>query len=234
MLRVYSIVFSRLTRAHVEASFAHDVYLFCKFGEADKSSLLTALGPEDKRWIDYELSIEKRTQAVWYTVPATILAQLVWKVIPLLYSCYFNSVHLHVNILHFVIVFTNTFILLQDEFSRAIAKAIDSIDRSVDNYEAKKQAAIKHVEINFRDRAYKLAAVANPANGTAFLNLIYNYNWNQKGALGRDKVITLAMSPIKADRYDQIFSLLEWFCQRFLIDSSFMQKKRYTEDDDDR
>lgn len=70
----------RLVRTHIVPTLSHEIFLFQKFGQADKTSILEQLGDDVKKWVDLEIGMEKRTHATWYNVPASILAQLVWKV----------------------------------------------------------------------------------------------------------------------------------------------------------
>ena len=58
------------------------------------------------------------------------------------------------------------------------------------------------MEQTFRDRAYKMLTIANPNNGDAFFQLIFNYDWSKKGvvALTKEKLYTVATSRVHAKR----------------------------------
>lgn len=150
------------------------------------------LEADEKRWIETEMALERRTLGVWYNVPAPILAQLVWKVwkSTMYYFLWYLVTYMY-NCDNF---FT------QEEFNKAIKKAITGLEQTMTTYESSKRKVIKQIESSFRDRAYKVLAVANPANGASFLQLIYNYNWNQKGSLAKDKVVVLGQSHLPAER----------------------------------
>ena len=61
-------------------TLSHEIFMFQRFGLADKTSILDCLGDDLKRWASVEFGLERRTGEQWYHVPATILGQLVWKV----------------------------------------------------------------------------------------------------------------------------------------------------------
>lgn len=61
-------------------TLSHEVFMFQTFGQADKTSVMEQLGADIRRWADLEYGLERRSGTQWYNVPATILAQLVWKV----------------------------------------------------------------------------------------------------------------------------------------------------------
>lgn len=53
------------------------------------------------------------------------------------------------------------------------------------------------METTFRDRAYKLAVIANPANGPGFFHIIFNLDWDSKGlVITEDKLQTIAASSV--------------------------------------
>ncbi len=77
-----------ISRAHVTPNIAHEVYMFQKFGVANKESILDRLTPDMREWAKVEMTVETRYyhgDAPWYNTPCGIISQLVWKVI-----CYLN------------------------------------------------------------------------------------------------------------------------------------------------
>jgi len=69
--------------AHVIPNIAHEVYLFQKFGIANKESILERLSRDMRKWAEIEMQIEARYyhgQVPWYNSPCGLISQLVWKV----------------------------------------------------------------------------------------------------------------------------------------------------------
>lgn len=73
----------------------------------------------------------------------------------------------------------------------------------LEEYSSKCEKLIKGVEGTFKDRAYKMLAIANPANGPGFFQLLFKYDWGVKGlvTLTKEKLYILGMSRLSADRY---------------------------------
>ena len=79
--------FFRIVTTHVTPTFGHELFLFQNFGTCNKESLLAQLSEEDKKWVQVELQAEQKfSMSLWYNIPATILALLVWKVSMILTS----------------------------------------------------------------------------------------------------------------------------------------------------
>ena len=82
--RIFMFFVDRISRAHVTPNIAHEVYMFQKFGMANKESILERLTPEMREWAKVEMTVEARYYhgvAPWYNTPCGIISQLVWKVI---------------------------------------------------------------------------------------------------------------------------------------------------------
>ena len=78
------------------------------------------------------------------------------------------------------------------------------------------EAAIKGEEAHLKDRGYKYLAIANPANGEEFFEVLYKLNWEESGMvkITRDKLYCLASSKIPKERYIDVLDLvtikLDW------------------------
>ena len=73
----------RISRAHVTPNIGHEVYMFQKFGIANKESILDRLTMEQRKWAEVEMTIEARFYhgtPPWYNTPCVLISQLVWKV----------------------------------------------------------------------------------------------------------------------------------------------------------
>ncbi|KAJ7527798.1 hypothetical protein O6H91_16G071500 [Diphasiastrum complanatum] len=71
---------NRLTRVHVPHTLSHDVFMFQKFGLAEKETLFKYMAPKDRTWMEIELRKEcKHNRRAWYNCPMAILGQLVLK-----------------------------------------------------------------------------------------------------------------------------------------------------------
>ncbi|MCO5614565.1 hypothetical protein L7F22_068848, partial [Adiantum nelumboides] len=69
-------------RAHVTPNIAHEVYMFQKFGLANKESILERLTPNMREWAKVEMTMEARYYhgiAPWYNTPCGLISELVWK-----------------------------------------------------------------------------------------------------------------------------------------------------------
>ena len=78
----------------------------------------------------------------------------------------------------------------QSSFDDTVKLAIASVDRnstSLEEYVARCEKGRSTVEQTFRDRAYKMLAIANPNNGDGFFQLIFNYDWSKKGVVAHTK-----------------------------------------------
>ncbi|KAJ7562466.1 hypothetical protein O6H91_03G070000 [Diphasiastrum complanatum] len=71
-------------------------------------------------------------------------------------------------------------ILALDDFTRMVSGDISKIDEhsSGNEYQMKETAAIQTVESSLRDRAYKMAAIANLAKGLGFFHILFNNDRN--------------------------------------------------------
>ena len=76
------------------------------------------------------------------------------------------------------------------------------------------EAAIKGEEARLKDRGYKYLAIANPANGEEFFEVLYKLNWEESGMvkITRDKLYCLASSKIPKERYIDVL-----LCRNFKI-----------------
>ena len=77
-----------ISRAHVTPNIAHEVYMFQKFGIANKESILDRLTPDMRDWAKVEMTVEARYYhgvAPWYNSPCGLISQLVWKVTTILF-----------------------------------------------------------------------------------------------------------------------------------------------------
>lgn len=89
---------------------------------------------------------------------------------------------------------------MQREYNADVNKSLASIDKDALDFDCQKHRVVRQVETLYRDRAYKMLVVASPSNGNAFLQLIYNYNWTQKGCIAKDKVVILGQSHLSPER----------------------------------
>ena len=64
---------------HVVPTQAHEIFMFQKFGLVDKTFIMEHMGDDVRKWVEFEMGLEKRTSKPWYNTPTTILAQLVWQ-----------------------------------------------------------------------------------------------------------------------------------------------------------
>lgn len=77
------MLYFSISRAHVTPNISHEVYMFQKFGIANKESILSKLSEDDRKWAEVEMSIEARYYhgtPPWYNTPCVVISQLVWKV----------------------------------------------------------------------------------------------------------------------------------------------------------
>lgn len=73
----------RITQAHVEPNLGHEIFMFQKFGIANKESIFQRLSPEQRQWAISETLYETRHHGgvrPWYDSPCILISQLVWKV----------------------------------------------------------------------------------------------------------------------------------------------------------
>ena len=64
-------------------NLGHEIFMFQKFGMANKQSILERLTTEQRAWMEVELKFEARhNQGIvpWYLTPCILISQLVWKV----------------------------------------------------------------------------------------------------------------------------------------------------------
>ena len=54
------IFVNSISRAHVTPNIAHEVYMFQKFGIANKESILDRLMPDMRDWAKVEMTVEAR------------------------------------------------------------------------------------------------------------------------------------------------------------------------------
>ncbi|KAI5073080.1 hypothetical protein GOP47_0011093 [Adiantum capillus-veneris] len=168
-----------LVLTSVTPTLSHEIFMFQRFGLADRASILEYLGEDLSKWASLEFSLERHTGEQWYNTPATFLGQLVWKT----------------------------------SFDSAVKIAIASLDRDslgLEEYVAKCENTKGNVEQTFRDRAYKMLTIANPNNGNAFFQLIFNYDLSKKGmvALTKENLYTLAMSCVQAKGKTEVLHML--------------------------
>ncbi|MCO5612395.1 hypothetical protein L7F22_066662 [Adiantum nelumboides] len=173
-------VFTRLVRTSVTPTLSHEIFMFQRFGMADKTSILEYLGEDVKKWASMEFSLERRTGEQWYNAPATILGQLVWK------TSFENAVKL-----------TKTFI---DRHSRGLEEYAAKCEKARGVVEQMfRDRAYKMLTI-----------ANPPSNGSSFFQLIFNYDWSKKGmvALTKEKLDILARSRIHTERKTEVLHML--------------------------
>lgn len=72
-------------------NLGHEIYMFQKFGIANKESILERLTAEQRKWAEVEMTIETRLYngvVPWYNSPCALIAQLVWKVYFITYNLF--------------------------------------------------------------------------------------------------------------------------------------------------
>ena len=73
----------RIARATATPNLGHEIFMFQKFGMANKLSIWERLTPEQRSWMELELKMEARQnkgEVPWYSNPCFLISQLVWKV----------------------------------------------------------------------------------------------------------------------------------------------------------
>ncbi|MCO5590400.1 hypothetical protein L7F22_044370 [Adiantum nelumboides] len=76
------LVVHEAIRAHVTPNIAHEVYMFQKFGLANKESILNRLTLDMREWAKVEMTVKTRYYhgaSPWYNTPCGLISQLVWK-----------------------------------------------------------------------------------------------------------------------------------------------------------
>ena len=79
----FAYIMCKISRAHVVPNLGHEVYMFQKFGIANKDSILQRLTEEQRKWAEVEMLSESRYYhgiLPWYNAPCVLISQLVWKV----------------------------------------------------------------------------------------------------------------------------------------------------------
>ncbi|MCO5599746.1 hypothetical protein L7F22_053853 [Adiantum nelumboides] len=69
-------------RATATPNLGHEIFMFQKFGLANKHSIMERLAAEQRLWMEIELKLEARhNQGIspWYSTPCILISQLVWK-----------------------------------------------------------------------------------------------------------------------------------------------------------
>ncbi|MCO5567185.1 hypothetical protein L7F22_020873 [Adiantum nelumboides] len=151
-----------ISRAHVTPNIAHEMYMFQKFGLANKESILETLTPHTREWAKVEMTVEARYYhglAPWYNTPCGLISQLVWK-------DKFNA-------------------YMSKEATKLDALGLNDVGKK-----KRLDKATKVEEERLKDRGYKYLSIANPLNGDEFLKLLYGIKWNDPGMLKitRDKL----------------------------------------------
>lgn len=79
ILRMF--IMHRITRATTEPNLGHEIFMFQKFGMANKKSIMEKLTPEQRSWMETQIKMETKQNIVpWYSTPCILISQLVWKV----------------------------------------------------------------------------------------------------------------------------------------------------------
>ncbi|KAI5067062.1 hypothetical protein GOP47_0017590 [Adiantum capillus-veneris] len=102
-------------------------------------------------------------------------------------------------------------LIWKEDFDLSLIKEMQEINDPSISLPEKEMVARGRIEKIFKERAYKMLAIANPANGQGFFSLLFNFNWiREKDQVGlrRDKVHSLATSKISPERKKEILHSL--------------------------
>lgn len=172
----------RISRATATPNLGHEIFMFQKFGLANKESIMDRLTLEQRSWMETKLNFEVRhNQGVvpWYSTPCILISQLVWK--------------------------GKWIKFLNDEDGR-----LRSFGLMEDEFKKKMDASIKREEERFRDSRYKYLSIANPIHGADFFSIIFNINWEDKAIVDitRDKLYSLCTAKISIERHKELLHMM--------------------------
>ncbi|MCO5587870.1 hypothetical protein L7F22_041822 [Adiantum nelumboides] len=169
---------NEIARATAIPNLGHEIFMFQKFGLANKHSIMEHLTVEQRSWMEIELKLEARHNqgmTPWYSTPCILISQLVWK-----------SKWEH---------------FLSKEDSK-----LRSMDLSIDEHKQKLDDAIKRMEEILRDNGYKYLSIANPLHGEEFFSMLFKKDWSDKSMIGitKDKLYSLCSVKIIVERHKEL------------------------------
>ena len=94
---------------------------------------------------------------------------------------------------------------LKEEFRKELSEALNGVSLYSHSYGEIRKRAIYEVEETLKKRhGYKMACIANPANGDYFFDLLFSLDWDSDHNVTVDKLKVLTSTKLSPDRLTSI------------------------------